>query len=145
MDDWALTGRPWNLHVGQEGRRLKGKQEWFADMCACVCYNCALGDCVLLKHCRMEMADWSLHLCVITAALCICMPALEGVDEKCALFYNHNLAWKHTPFSFQQTATHASCIIYLCNKHFKTNTRNEISTRYHFDWKSITPGCLKDS
>lgn len=35
------------------------------------------------------MADWSLHLCVITAALCICMPALEGDDEKCAPFYNH--------------------------------------------------------
>lgn len=47
------------------------------------------------------MADWSLHLCVITAALCICMPALEGDDEKCALFYNHKqLGMLHVLYTY---------------------------------------------
>lgn len=33
MDDWAFTGRPWDFHGGQEGRRLKGKQGQFVDVC----------------------------------------------------------------------------------------------------------------
>lgn len=48
MDDWVFTGWPWDLHRGQEGSRLKAKQECFLD----VCFYAALCDCRLLKQKR---------------------------------------------------------------------------------------------
>lgn len=135
---WWMTGPlladPWNLHVGEVGRRLEGKHEWLVDafVCICVSFICV---CVSLKHAGWWTAGRSLYLCVITAALCACMPALKGGDAKCAVLYNY------PAFSFQQTFINALCIISPCNKHFKTH--NEISSRYNFDWEIVTPGCLK--
>lgn len=74
MDDWAFTGRPWNLHRGQEGRRLRGIREWFVDVC--VCWHWALCDCGLLKHCRVGIAPSSpyfVHMLVcMHVGMCVC-------------------------------------------------------------------------
>ena len=72
MDEWALTGRPWNLHAGREGRRLKAKQESSAGVCARS--RRPLCDCAHLKHSRAEIAASSLYLC-------FSMCTLQGGDE----------------------------------------------------------------
>lgn len=97
MDDWAFTGWPWNLHRGQEGRRLKGKQEWFVDVCALLS---SVWPCTF-----KTLQDWDGWL----------KPLLVCWWRWYMFSIVQPQAWSYAAFSLKKKRLFAACFIWLTN------------------------------
>lgn len=88
MDNQAFAVWPWNFHVGQEGRRLKAKQDRLESLLS-------LGLYEALKHSSTEITAWSLYLCVSLGAFTGWWWYVIRIAQL--------QAWSYTALSFGQT------------------------------------------
>lgn len=120
MDDWAFTGRPWNLHWGQEGRRLRGIREWCVDVCVLTLGSVWLWTFETLQggNCPLKPILCSyagVHAC---RHVCVCVTGWWWY----MLSITQPLAWSDNEFSSLTNTHHCVCcrgyllvvLLFLC-------------------------------